>query len=232
MIIVPSARGIIKRSTTNDPFFSSTVFLWNGAGSNGGTTITNIAASGIASLSAVGGASLSTTQIKFGSVSAFLAGTSLRFDNGGTQSSSFAYGTAPFTIEFWLYLSSIGTLNVLDQRTGASSSVPTFFETNGTNTASYFAGGSTRITAGTLSTSVWKYWAYSKQNGSATGELSLDGTVIGSWTDTLTYGNAPLILGGLAGTSCNGYFGPVRITKGVARYSGNFSVPTAAFPES
>jgi hypothetical protein len=63
--------------------------------------------------------------------------------------------------------------------------------------------------------------------------MFLGGTQVGSnYTDSNNYGTSALRVG--AGwnnaDSFLGYIQDVRITKGYARYTANFTAPTAAFP--
>jgi hypothetical protein len=69
--------------------------------------------------------------------------------------------------------------------------------------------------------------------------MFVNGTQVGStYTDSTNYLSAsrrPVIgINGFNETAAplNGYIDDLRITKGVARYTANFSVPTAAFPNN
>jgi hypothetical protein len=103
----------------------------------------------------------------------------------------------------------------------------TFWSSNG-------AGNGPRIATSALSTNVWYYCALVKSGPTFT--MYLNGTAVGTSTTTqYSTANQSLQIGtynnGIyAGDNFNGYINDVRITKGVARYTANFSVPTEAFP--
>ena len=65
----------------------------------------------------------------------------------------------------------------------------------------------------------------------------MDGLQTGStYTDTLNYIASPVRIGdgndGVSPTaSFSGYIDDFRITKGIARYTSNFTPPTAPFPD-
>jgi hypothetical protein len=66
--------------------------------------------------------------------------------------------------------------------------------------------------------------------------LFLDGVQTGStYTDSNNYIDSPVRVGGAndgsSVASTNGYIDDLRITKGIARYTSNFSVPPAQFPD-
>jgi hypothetical protein len=183
-------------------------------------------------LETVGNAQISTSVKKYGTGSMY-------FDGSGdwlnaSSSPNYGYGSGDFTIEFWVYpTSSSGIQVLLDQRTGSSTSaVPTIYTSSGT--IYYYVSGNNRITGGSLSLNQWSHISICR-SGTST-KLFINGTQSGStFTDTTTYLNAPVRIGdgndGAGPYPYSGYIDDLRITKGFARYTSNFTAPTAAFPD-
>jgi hypothetical protein len=184
-------------------------------------------------LETVGNAQISTSVKKFGT-------GSLAFDGTGDWLTSNApvnlnaFGTGAFTIEGWFYLNTTASQQIfLDFRAGPSDVAGALYF-DGTN-ISWYVSGSNRISGGTVSTSTWYHIAVCR-SGTST-KLFINGTQAGStYTDTNNY-ICPIgrpYLGALSdGTGTlyyNGYIDDLRITKGYARYTANFTAPTAAFP--
>jgi hypothetical protein len=216
-----------------DPDYSNVSLLLHGNGTNGSTTISDNSPTP-KTVTAVGNAQISTAQSKFGAASILLDGTGDYLDI--SSNSAFGYGLSDFTIELWVYRNVSSAVQVLlDQRPGASGLLlmPTLYFS--ATTLFYYANGSNRITGGVVTASQWVHIALSR-SGTST-RLFLDGLQTGStFTDTFNYINSPVRIGdgndGVSPTaSLNGYIDDLRITKGVARYTGNFSVPTAPFPD-
>ena len=216
-----------------DPDYSSVSLLLHGNGTNGSTTITDNSPTP-KTVTAVGNAQISTTQSKFG-------GASIAFDGTGdyldiSSNSAFGYGLSDFTIEFWIYRNvSIVLQSFLDQRIGIETALaPTIYISG--NSFFYYANGANRISGGTLAASQWLHIALSR-SGTAT-KLFVSGVQVGStFTDTINYVDSPVRIGGANGgtppgvASLDGYIDDLRITKGVARYTSNFSVPSVQFPD-
>jgi hypothetical protein len=183
-------------------------------------------------LETVGNAQISTSVKKYGT-------GSIAFDGSGDwlnaiSSPNYGYGSGDFTIEFWAYpTSSSGVQVFLDQRTGSSTSaVPTIYTSSGT--IYYYTSGSNRITGSSLSLNQWSHIAICR-SGTST-KMFINGTQSGStFTDTTTYLNAPVRVGdgndGAGPYPFSGYIDDFRITKGFARYTANFTAPTAAFAD-
>jgi len=168
-------------------------------------------------------------------------GSAIAFDGAGDYiaiaeaSGSFTFGTDNFTIEFWFYPSNLtGVAVIADWRNvaGGQAGCLTLYR----NSADlYFFESNTRIfAASALTNTVFQHIALCR--GSNSTRLFVNGIQVGStYTDTTSY-VAPLsgsiYIGGLVNTvSTAGYIDDLRITKGVARYTSNFTPPTAPFPD-
>ena len=188
-------------------------------------------------LETVGNAQISTSVVKYGTGSLAFDGTGDYLVPNSPTTDLYAFGTGDFTIEFWLYLNSVsGYIVPYDGRaSGANSTTPTIYLL--TATPRYYVNGADRITGSSLSTGQWYHIAVAR-SGTST-KLFVNGTQAGStYTDSIAYTNTinrPIIGGdGNAPNTnlVNGYIDDLRITKGYARYTANFTPPTAAFPNT
>lgn len=215
-----------------DPVFNNVSLLLHGNGTNGSTTITDSSPTP-KTVTAVGDAKISTAQSKFG-------GSSIAFDGTGdylnvATGSAFSFDSSDFTIEFWIRFASVAGVQIFyDQRfAGGQGPQPTLY-TSGTSLY-YFFNGSNRITISTIATNQWYHLALSKQ-GSST-RAFIDGVQGGTtYVDATAYTTGPSVFIGNdtytpTGFGFNGYIDELRITKGVARYTSNFTPPTAPFPD-
>ena len=147
-------------------------------------------------------------------------------------SHSFAYGTADFTVEFFMWINSVpNQANVLDHRpTGASSTG--FFVGFTSGRYLRFNQGSTDhiIDSGQVNLGQWYHIAVSRASG--TTKMFKDGTQVGSnYSDTNNYTSSTLEIGQRStsnGNPFDGWVTDVRIVLGTALYTSNFTSPTAA----
>ena len=227
-----------------DEEFDKVSLLLHGDGTNGSTTIVDSSSSPKA-VTAVGDAQISTAQNKFG-------GSSIVFDGTGDYltippSAEFEFGTDPFTVEFWIYpttsMTNRAVLATADNGNfttggidilGSSSNLVFYFATTGGG------AGSIAVSLPTLNT--WNYYAFvgvSPTDTRVYKEGTLEGTSGANRSIILT-GQNELVVGARHGGAgpgvgpiqnfLDGYIDDLRITKGVARYTENFDVPTAPFP--
>jgi len=195
-------------------------------------------------LETVGNAQISTTQSKFG-------GSSMYFDGTGDglilpATPSFEFRDGDFTVEAWVYIAGNSPLDGNSRRFANIFSVTTSTvfsfnfvikgdsSTTGTGLEIYNGTSIVGVT-GTISQNTWHHVAVSKSGTSV--YFFLNGTQLGSTQTGVTgnWGSATVV--GQVGRSgvtsytfdLNGYIDDLRVTKGYARYTANFSVPTAAF---
>lgn len=208
---------------------SSTVALLHCDGANASTTITD---SGVllSNWTAAGNAQISTAQSKFG-------GSSLYFDGTGdyvtptADSSNFAFGTGDFTIEMWIRPTAFSAdRSLIDFRpSGQNGAYVLINMSNSANGDPYVLVNSSIVITGTgFTADTWVHIALCR-SGTST-KFFIGGTQAGAtWTDTTNYlstANRPII-----GKAFAGYMDEIRISKGVARYTSNFTPPTAPHPD-
>ena len=219
---------------TND---SNTLLLLHCNGDNTGTTFvddvgTNEMPRTPKTITASGNAQISTAQSKFGGASALFDGTGDRLTVTSTGDFGFS---GDFTLEGWFRFSSFPSQFFLfDFRLSTDGSVvkPTlYYTTSSGGSIRYFVNGADRIqsTAFASTTNTWYHIALCK-SGTST-KLFINGTQDGStYTDTNTYVDSNCAIGDYAGGAygLNGYADEIRFSN-TARYTANFTAPTAAF---
>ena len=170
------------------------------------------------------------------------------FTTGSSQSLSAAYaswfnwGSNDFTIEAWVYTtSSPGSYHGIFNKEGnGGAATGISLAINGGNLVlSMGSGGSFDIigttTIGALSSNTWHFVSLSRNSGTV--YVAVDGTNL--YTNNIgsaSVNNDPVAcyVGNRdnGSESLPGYLDQVRVTQGVGRYTGNYSVPTAPFPAS
>jgi hypothetical protein len=212
-----------------DPFRSQVSLLLHGDGANGSTTITDSSPSP-KTVIAVGNAQISTAQSKFG-------GSSIAFDGSGDYltlpaGTSLAFGTGNFTVETWVYpVVSPVTYYLIDARNAAQTNAWALIK-NGFS-VEWFAGGASFTGFALNETNTWVHVAVSREGTSL--RFFKDGVLTHTSTDSTNYSVSPTISYIAsrfnATEQLNGYIDDLRITKGVARYTANFTPPAAPFPD-
>lgn len=193
-------------------------------------------------LSFNGGATKSAVQSKFG-------GSALDMTAGGAgdgvstpDSADWSFGAGQFTIEGFVRFTSLpaGGCAFVSQF-GNSPQQGLWFGLNGPTAIAFFYS-TTGINllgtpvAWTPTLNTWYHVAVDRDASNVI-RVYVDGVIKGSVTDGSTFvdNTAALWIGNDSrGASRNlpGYIDEVRVTKGVARYAGAFTPPSAAFPDS
>lgn len=174
-------------------------------------------------------------MIQSGRFSGPVGYNSVDFDGTGdyltvASNANLTLGTGDFTIEFWAYFDALGTVIIYDGRPlGVDGAYPTIYLNAGALT--YYANTGLRINGGALSTGVWYHIAVSRSgtntkmfiNGTQTGSTYVDSTNYLGSTDRPWIGEGSFSLG----YAVNGRISNLRVLKGTALYTANFTPPTA-----
>jgi hypothetical protein len=181
-------------------------------------------------LETVGNAQISTSVVKYGTGSLAFDGSGDYLVSNPANSNLYAFGTGDFTIEFWLNGTSVSSGVLIDFRPAAEGLYPALYLSSGE--VRYYVNAADRISGGSLSTSNWYHIAIARSGTSS--KLFVNGTQVGStYTDNNNYAlpaGVRIGIGSFSTGPLNGYIDDLRITKGYARYTANFTPPTAAFP--
>jgi hypothetical protein len=177
----------------------------------------------------VGDTKVSTTQSKFAPTSVFFDGTG---DSLQTPSTAILYPTISddFTAEMWAYPATPQEFAILMGFNSSTVAAPWVLRIS--FSALEIILGNSSINQGTVTVNQWNHIAFTKSG--STVRLFLNGVQQGSnaTVSSITVGGMNFTIGDWSngGRPFNGYIQDVRITKGVARYTANFTPPTAAFP--
>jgi hypothetical protein len=218
-----AASGSVTPSLS-DPFFSQVALLLH----MDGTGSTFVDSSGAPkTITAVGNATQSTVQSKWGGKSAY-------FDGSGDylkvpSSTAFGFGEGDFTIEYWHYpLQNAGNETHVDTRDSDSANWLVIGKSS-SGAVRCYDGGSVR-TGGSMTLNAWNHIAWVRSSGVNT--LYLNGSSVITFTNDGDAGSSRgLTIGSNVLTSAEntyGYIDDLRITK-AAR---TITVPTAAFPDA
>lgn len=212
---------------------SFTVLMLHMNGTNGSTTFTDSAFAGSAphTVTPSGNAQISTAQSVFG-------GASGLFDGSGdflttASSTDWNFGIGDFTIDFRArYLAGPGTNMDLLNRGDAGDPLDTAIKVNNSSNVLFYIMGNARVvTAWSFSQNTWYHVAAVRSGTNV--YLFVDGTQLGSTgTDSanVTSSNSISIAQNPSGGNyLNGYLDELRISKGVARWTSNFTPPTSEY---
>jgi hypothetical protein len=188
-----------------------------------------------ADVETVGNTQISTSVVKYGTGSISFDGSGDYLLLGsGSNTNDYAFGSGDFTIEMWIYPTAANSRMLYDGRpTSAIGLQPTIY-LNASNLLTFYTNGSDRITGSAPTLNTWQHIALVRSSGST--KLYISGTQTGStYTDANVYVNGATrpIIGADGGNTANqnyaGYIDDLRVTKGIARYTANFTPPTGPF---
>jgi len=200
--------------------------------SNGSTTFTD-SSSSARTVTAANGAAHSTTQAKFGSSSIYINGD----DNLRAAHSTDLDFDGQFTIDFWAWRSAYGPTmnNRLFQKGGNNIAGYGLF--NNSSHLIYFGRTDENLAGWTqdLRDSSWHHYAITRQSDDKI-RIYLDGTLKATsssahgqnlnYTGDLYIASYP---GSPTSDRYNGYIDEFRVSKGIARYTSNFTPLTTVY---
>jgi hypothetical protein len=216
---------VVKRM---DPYASNTSLLLHMNEEDGSTRFVDSSINR-KTVSVAGNTQIDTAQSKFGGASGLFDGTG---DSLAINSSSdYAFGTGDFTVEFWL--KSTDTAGNLITETDSSTNYWATLLFGGSFywQKSYNASNLYSLSASAILDGNWHHVAASRTGTSH--RLFFDGVQQGATvTDSTDYSHASVLtIGTGANGSYAGWLDDIRITKGVARYTSNFTPPTRQFSD-
>jgi len=220
---------LLRRAAGNavagDPYYSAVSLLLHFNGANGSTTFTDSSSNNLTVTPT--NATISTTQSKFGGASGSFNGTNAFLSPGSASASQFDFGTGDFTVEGWFYFNSFGGANYAPLFANSY-----LFYVGASGEVLVFNGSSNVVTgtAGDVSLNSWTHIAYSRSG--STLRVFVNGTQKASATVSASIGtSASNYIGRYGSVYLNAYIDEIRVTVGLARYTANFTVPSAPFPD-
>ena len=214
-----------------DPYQANVVALMHMDGTDGSTAFTDVKGN---TFTPAGNAQIDTSQSKFGGASGLFDGSGDYFTSGAIT--GMPLGTGDFTVEFFVRPAIVGSglAGLL------ATPSPSGYVTGGLYIRR--SGGTIQVLMNAVSTpvaqasaawaaNVWIHVAVTRESGSV--RLFIDGVLQGSATTNTTDLTGTTVRFGFStqdAGSYNGWADALRITKGVARYTANFTPPAAPFP--
>ena len=226
---------VTKRAVYPSNFIPPTQTLTNYSTTNPASLLLNFNNGGIIDyhssnvLETVGNAQLSTAVKKYNVASIYFDGTGDYLTIPSNQLMNF--GTGDFTVEAWVYPNSLSTDWFIASASGSGG----FFFGFASTTTIGFGWGRVGTAwdyrvAGNATVSTWQHVAITRSgtsmrlfvNGTQSGTTQTLATAYDMSTTSTTVGSQG------ANYYLNGYIDDLRITKGYARYTANFTAPTSA----
>lgn len=210
-----------KRGVGNDAF---TTLLLHCDGADAATSFPDSSQTA-ASISAIGNAQVDTAQSKFGGASGLFDGTGDYLS--ATSVAGWQLGSGDFTIDFWIRVNSGSSW-------GAVAKLAEWELYGDVNRWVFKVNNASNVLLinWTPTAGQWYHGACVRSgSGAGTTVMYIDGTSIGSGTSVnVTDGAGGLRVGGnIQGRDLNGWMDEVRVSKGIARWTTNFTPPTAPY---
>lgn len=146
------------------------------------------------------------------------------------SNSAFAFGTGDFTIECWIYLtgSNVNYRTIVSTRASNGTATGWCLATNASGDIYIYANAFIVTASSAIVPNVWYHVAVCRVSGTTT--LYLNGVSKATSATSRTYSDSTVAISNeyyLSGEYWQGYISDVRLIKGTAVYTGNFTPPTA-----
>jgi hypothetical protein len=226
-----------------DADYDSVSLLLHMDGSNGSTTFTDSSKNAL-TVTTVGSAQISTAQSKFGGASGYFSATGNYISIADTA--ALELGSGNYTIEGWIKTASStqyatifsrqngaftnGSVIVLINNASSTSGDVAFWVQNASNSAPIMTTSGVNVRD-----DAWHHIAVVR-NGTSHA-IYVDGTSRATYTGSYTIADVSVAwsLGQdiqYTARTLSGYIDEFRVTKGVARYTANFTAPSNPFPNA
>lgn len=205
-----------------DPFYANVVSLLHFDGADGSTTFTD--EKGVV-WTASGNAQIDTSESKFGGSSLLLDGVNDMIT--AVSSAIWGFGTADWTVECFMRRVNSGGV-IWDNRLAGGQPMVAFTDASG---FICFYDGSTKTGTGVVAANTWHHVAWCRV--ASTLRMFVDGVqAFSSAYANNMDASRPMRIGQDIANNADfqGWIDEWRVTKGVGRYTGAFTPPTAAFP--
>ena len=214
-----------------DADFDKVSLLLHMDGADGSTIFTDSSAVP-KTVAASGGAVVSTAQSKWGGASLALGGSGDYLSS--PAHADFVFGVGDFTVELLINTTTAAEKVLVDQYQSGNTNSWQFAVRDGR--LSWYSGGYVLTGAAAVNNGAWHHVAAARSAGTL--RFFVDGVLDGSAALGHNFNtNLVLGIGAQVGERSSaydfpGYIDELRITKGVGRYTANFTPPTESFPDT
>ena len=220
---------LLQQGDTPDSY---TKLLIHSDTSDGSTTFVDLS-NGSHTITANGDAQHKIAQKKFGASSMYFDGTGDYLSI--PDSSDWTFGTEDFTIDMWIYPTSVNVGGYNENWMGAGTNQYIAFGINSSGGMIFYTGAGSWVsteaaTSDVITNNNWQHVAVSRAGGIV--YLFRNGVLITSRTqaDSINPLNIEIARGGSSSDIYTGYIDEVRVSKGIARWTENFSPPSGPYP--
>ena len=211
-----------------DPYFNQTTLLLHGDGTNGAQNNTFLDSSTNNFTITRNGNTTQGTFTPFSQAAGYWANN---FDGTGdyliaASNAAFAYGTGDFTFECWINPTIAHNGYILDHGTSGNTGT---IELSGDSKIIYYntSSGVIQTASSVVAIGAWTHVAVVRLSG--TTKIYINGVSSASGADTFNYPTQRVVVGAYSASliyNFNGYISNLRIVKGTAVYTANFTPST------